>query len=137
MERNAFLDLGLQRLQLIACRRVQVAWLDVLGNDRVIVLRADRAQRVLEALLLSELALLAATIASSATTGSATSAGVSVLTPPAVVAVPAKRGTGPACLPVTTERFAISAALTVVAVSATVRGTIAAPLTVVTISATV
>lgn len=106
VERDALLHLGLQRLQLVACRRVQVVDPNVVGDDRVVVLTAHGTERVLETLLLSEFAILSTTITATPATGAtaparvvlaaiiaAAAEGRPVASLAAVIPVPAERTT--------------------------------------------
>ncbi|MBL3678821.1 hypothetical protein D3230_05865 [Leucobacter chromiireducens subsp. solipictus] len=111
---DALLDVCLQRLQLVAGRRVQIARFDLVRKHRVLVLGTNGTQLVLEPLCLGELTVAAAPVAAPAATGAAATvvgARIALGALGTVVTVPAVRG----------ARIAI--ALRTAIITATVRGT--------------
>ncbi|MCW2286906.1 hypothetical protein [Leucobacter luti] len=89
MSRHALLDLGLQRLQLIASRGVQIARINLVRDDRVVVLSTDGTQFVLQALSFRKFTVASAAVTPPATTGTATAVALATLTVATLAAVAA------------------------------------------------
>ena len=89
VSRHALLDLGLQRLQLIARRGVQIPRINLVRDDRVVVLSTDGAQFVLQALRFREFTVASAAVAPPAAAGTATAVALATITVAALATVAA------------------------------------------------